>query len=82
MTVQLDWPANVVKRLTDEAQRIGVSLDAYLLETVLNQNVMPASQEDAAARRRAAAEQILQFAKGKNIRGATVRELIDDRRWC
>ena len=32
MTVQLDWPADVVERLTEEARKKGVSLDAYLLE--------------------------------------------------
>jgi hypothetical protein len=34
MTVQLDWPPDVVDRLTGEAQKRGLSLDAYLLEAV------------------------------------------------
>jgi hypothetical protein len=37
MSVQLDWPPDVVDRLTDEARKKGLSLDAYLLETVLQQ---------------------------------------------
>jgi hypothetical protein len=32
MTVQLDWPQEVVDRLTEEAREKGLSLDAYLLE--------------------------------------------------
>jgi hypothetical protein len=35
MTVQLDWPPDVVDRLTEEARKKGLSLDAYLLEAVL-----------------------------------------------
>ena len=37
MTVRLDWPPDVV-RLTDEAQKKGLSLDAYVLQTVPQQN--------------------------------------------
>ena len=37
MTVQLDWPPDVVDRLTEEARKKGLSLDAYLLQTVLQQ---------------------------------------------
>jgi hypothetical protein len=35
MTVQLDWPPEVVVRLREEARELGLSLDAYLLQTVL-----------------------------------------------
>ena len=38
MTVQLDWPPDVVDRLTEEARKKGLSLEAYLLETILQQN--------------------------------------------
>jgi len=37
MTVHLNWPADVVARLSQEARRKGLSLDAYLLKTVLHQ---------------------------------------------
>ena len=35
MTVQLDWPPEVVARLNEEAREHGLSLDAYVLQTVL-----------------------------------------------
>jgi hypothetical protein len=37
MTVHLEWPSDVVDRLTEEARQKGLSLDAYLLQTVLEQ---------------------------------------------
>jgi hypothetical protein len=37
MTVQLDWPPDVVDRLTEEAQKKGLTLDAYILQEVLQQ---------------------------------------------
>lgn len=37
MTVQLNWPPEVVDRLTEEARQNGLSLDAYVLQTVLQQ---------------------------------------------
>ena len=33
MNVHLDWPPDVVDRLTAEARKKGLSLDAYLLRT-------------------------------------------------
>ncbi|MBI5280722.1 MAG: hypothetical protein HY858_03495 [Candidatus Solibacter usitatus] len=36
MTLQLDWPSEVVDRLTEEAKKKGLSLDAYLLQAVLH----------------------------------------------
>ena len=35
MTVNLDWPADLVHRLNKEARQLGISLDAYVLEKVL-----------------------------------------------
>jgi hypothetical protein len=35
MTVQLDLPAEVVDRLTEEARKKGLSLDAYLVRSIL-----------------------------------------------
>ena len=35
MNVSLDWPSDVVVRLTDDAQKRGLSLDGYLLHLAL-----------------------------------------------
>ena len=35
MTVHLNWPPDVVERLTEEAHQKGLSLDVYVLQTVL-----------------------------------------------
>lgn len=37
MTVQLDWPPDLVDRFTEEARKEGLSLDAYLLQMILQQ---------------------------------------------
>jgi len=53
MTVQLDWPPDVVDRLTKEACQRGLSLDDYLLQTILQQKGSNgASGVDEADRRR------------------------------
>lgn len=51
MTVQLDWPPDVVDRLTDEARKKGLSLDAYLLQTILDKDANGAANDDAQERR-------------------------------
>jgi hypothetical protein len=66
MTVRLDWPPDVVARLTQEAERHGMSLDAYLLESVLRQKSNGDSATDADAergRREQAAARILDIQK-------------------
>jgi hypothetical protein len=67
MTVQLDWPQDVVDRLTEEARQKGLSLDAYVLQTVLQQkgsNGGPAIDESEKRRRREeAAARILEIQK-------------------
>jgi hypothetical protein len=55
MTVQLDWPPDVVDRLTDEARKKGLSLDAYVLQTVLQQKGSNGAPDNAEKRRRAEA---------------------------
>ena len=53
MTVQLDLPADVVYRLTEEARQKGLSLDEYLVQTVLRQeHSADASSLDEADKRR------------------------------
>lgn len=65
MTVQLNWPPDLVEQFTEEARRRGISLDAYLLEAVLQQKSSNASQDDAEERRRraGAGERILEIQK-------------------
>ncbi len=67
MTVQLDWPPDVVNRLTEEARQKGLSLDDYVLQTVLHQkssNGAPVTDEGERYRRRQeAAARILEIQK-------------------
>ena len=67
MTVQLDWPPDVVDRLSEEARQKGLSLDAYVLQTVLQQkgsNGAPAIDEAEKRRKRQeAAVRILEIQK-------------------
>jgi len=56
MTVQLDWPRDVVDRFAEEARRKGLSLDAYLLQTVLQQKGSNGAPSDDAERRRKRAD--------------------------
>ncbi len=64
MTVQLDWPPDVVDRLTEEARRKGLSLDVYLLQAVLQQkgsNGTPIDDSDKRRRRADAGARILEI---------------------
>ncbi len=66
MTVQLDWPPDVIDRLTEEARKKGLSLDAYLLQTVLQSKGANgvAADDPAKPRKRAdAAARILEIQK-------------------
>jgi len=56
MTVQLDWPPEVVDRLTEEARQKGLSLDAYVLQTVLQRKVSDGATNDEGEKRRKRAE--------------------------
>ena len=85
MTVQLDWPPDVVDRLTDEARQKGLSLDAYVLQTVLQQkgsNGAPAIDEAERRRRREeAAASIRELRKGVTLGpDLTIRDLINEGR--
>jgi hypothetical protein len=85
MTVQLDWPPDVVDHLTEEARQRGLSLDAYVLQTVLQQKAPdgPALTDDAAKRqaREEAGRSIRELRRG-NILGPdlTIRDLIEEGR--
>jgi hypothetical protein len=82
MTVQLDWPPEVVDRLTGEARKKGLSLEAYLLEAVLQQKPLksdPAYDAEKRRRREQAAASIRELRKG-NILGPdlTIRDIIEE----
>ncbi len=84
MTVQLNWPADLVEKLTDEAQKRGLSLDAYLLEAVLQKasNGSPTGDEQAQrVKREQAAASIRELRKG-NVLGPdlNIRDLIEEGR--
>ena len=54
MIVHLDWPPDVVDRLTEEARKKGLSLDAWLLQTVLQQRGSNGAPTDTERRRKRA----------------------------
>jgi hypothetical protein len=56
MTIQLDWPPDVVDRLTEEARQKGLSLDTYLLQTVLQHKDSDGTANDDGEQRRKRAE--------------------------
>lgn len=82
MTVQLDWPPEIVEQLSAEARRHGLSLDNYLLQAVLDRNATrPGSGSDAQERREAAGRNILELRKGNTLGpGFTARDLIEEGR--
>lgn len=82
MTIQLDWPSDVVERLMKEADEKGLSLEDYLLQTVLNQkrsNGVPTQDSEARRRRGDAAARILEIQKRvrPDPEGWTSRDYID-----
>jgi hypothetical protein len=85
MTVQLDWPPDVVNRLTNEAREKGLSLDEYLLQTVAQQKSSNGAPADDAEKRRKRAEagarilEIQQRVK-PDPEGWTSRDYINHRR--
>lgn len=80
MTVQLDWPPELVARLTEEARRQGLSLEALLLQAV-EQLPQPQSRQSEKLARQEAGRRIRELRKG-NVLGAdlTVRDLVEEGR--
>jgi hypothetical protein len=81
MTIQLDWPPNVVTRLTEEARRKGMSLGDYLLQTVLQQaapHTTSSPQEAAREAARAEAGRSIRELRAGNVLGPdlTIRDII------
>ena len=73
MTVSLDWPPDVVARLTEEARQKGLSLDAYLLQTILSERGTNGTADETGKRqaREEAGRSIRELRKG-NILGPTL----------
>jgi len=85
VTVQLDWPQEVVDRLTEEARQRGLSLDDYVLQTVLQKQIANGSApSDEIARRQAREEagRSIRELRRDNILGPdlTIRDLIEEGR--
>jgi hypothetical protein len=84
MTVHLEWPPDVVQRLTEEARQRGLTLDDYVLQTVLEQqgsNGPPAHESENRSKREEAAANIRHLRKG-NILGPdlSIRDLVEEGR--
>jgi hypothetical protein len=85
MTVHFDWPPDVVSKLAEEARREGLSLDVYLLQTVLHQrspNGGAVSDETAKRLAREEAGRSIHDLRKGNVLGPdlTVRELVEEGR--
>jgi len=85
MTVQLDWPSDVVDRFTEEARQRGLSLDDHVLQTVLRQKAAHGAalyNEDAKRQAREEAGRSIRELRKGNILGPdlNIRDLIDEGR--
>jgi hypothetical protein len=85
MTVQLDWPPEVIDRVTAEARQKGLSLDEYILKSVLYEEpptAGPISDDDAKREARiAAGRSIRELSKGIILGpDLTIRDLIEEGR--
>ncbi len=86
MTLILDWPPDVVARVTAEARAAGLTVDEYLLRNVQRANepaaVSPPLDEAAARKRREeAGRRIREISQGKSLPpGETIRDWIEEGR--
>ena len=83
MTVQLDWPPDVVNRLTEEARQKGLSLDAYVLEAIQKSggNATSGNDADDLRKRRDAVASIRELREGNFLgSGLTIRDLVEEGR--
>jgi hypothetical protein len=82
MTVQLNWPSEVVDRLTAEAQEKGLSLDDYILQSLLRQDTANGTNQDSRRAEREEAGRSIREMRKSNMLGPnlTIRELIEEGR--
>ena len=82
MTVQLEWPPDVVDRLTQEARQKGLSLGDYVLQTVLRPNGSELQDDDAKRKARDEAGRSIRELRKGNVLGPdlTIRDLIEEGR--
>jgi hypothetical protein len=84
MTVQLNWPPEVLDRLMQEARQRGLSLDAYVLQALSEYVSNSAPMTDEAEKRRKredAAARIRELRQGVTLGpDLTIRDLIDEGR--
>jgi hypothetical protein len=81
MTVRLDWPDEVVDRLTEEARRNGLPLNEHLLKILQTDIDAAPCEMNKSERRQQAVQSMLEHRKG-NLLGSdvTIRELIEEGR--
>jgi hypothetical protein len=85
MTVELDWPIEVINRLSEEARQKGLSMEAYVLQVILQlQKSNDAAAVDEVEKRRKreeAAANIRELRKGITLGpDLTIRDLINEGR--
>jgi len=85
MTIQFDWPPDVVARLTEEAHRENLALDVYVLQSLLRERTpngtVPSDEAASRLAREEAGRSIRELRRG-NILGPdlTIRDLIEEGR--
>jgi len=85
MTIQFDWPPDVVARLTEEAHRENLALDVYVLQSLLRERApngtVPSDEAAIRLAREEAGRSIRELRRG-NILGPdlTIRDLIEEGR--
>jgi hypothetical protein len=82
MTVQLNWPPDVVDRVREAAQQRGLSVDEYVLEAVrLRETSGPADEAAKCEARAEAGRSIRELRKG-TILGPdlSIRDLVEEGR--
>ncbi|HME08397.1 MAG TPA: hypothetical protein VKG25_15180 [Bryobacteraceae bacterium] len=82
MTVQLEWPPDVVDRLTQEARQKGLSLGDYVLQTVLRLHGSELQDDEAKRKARDEAGRSIRELRKGNVLGPdlTIRDLIEEGR--
>ncbi len=82
MTLQLDWPQEAVERVKREAEKRGLTVDAYLLQAALPEEKDVATDSEARRRRREKAVADIRELRKGNILGPdlTIRDLIEEGR--